>query len=435
MLDWSLLGGSPLMVVLVVLGAAAFLFLLVRTGRTWWSWGVPAAVGLTGVSVFLVYGMLTWWWRPWPDPLPPLVWAAIVAGLGAVWLAVTRSVAVPRSWWRPPRNLVLALVVVLAAAELANVQFGQYPTVRDAFGLPQPNQVAFPKVAGQARELVAPRPGDPLADVWQAPKWMPRHGAVAEVTIPGTVSHFAARTGWVYLPPAYLSAPRAELPVLVLVGGQPGNSDDWLDGGMLAARMDRFAATHHGLAPVVVMPDDLTAPTVNPMCLDSRIGDAGTYLTKDVPDWIRTHLQVNTDTRTWAFGGISNGGTCAVQMGVSAPRVYPTFLDLSGENRPNSGTVAQTVDAAFGGDLAAYHAINPLDVMARTRFPDSAGQFVAGAADDRYRRQTEQMYRAALAAGMDAHMHVLPGGHSWAVWGPALSTLMPWLAARMELTR
>lgn len=433
MLGWSLLGGSPLMVGLVGLGGAGFVALLLRRGRLWWSRAVPAVVGLTAVSVFLVYGALTWWWRPWPDPLLPLMWFAVVLGIGAVWLALARSVVAPRSWWRPPGNLVLALVVVLACAELANVEFGEYPTVRAALGLPQPDQVGFHAVTGH-RDLVRPRPGEPLSAVWHPPRGLPARGVVAPVTIPATMSHFAARPGWVYLPPAYLSTPRAELPVLVLVNGQPGNADDWLDGGMLAARMDRFARAHDGLAPVVVIPDNLTAPTVNPMCLDSRIGNAHTYLARDVPDWIRTHLQVDMNPRVWAFGGFSSGGTCALQMAVTAPARYPTFLDLSGENRPNAGTVAQTVTEAFGGDMAAYHAVNPLDILARERFPRSAGRFVVGASDNRYRPQAEQMYRAAADSGMKVKLHILSGGHSWMVWGPALSRLLPWLAHRMELT-
>lgn len=432
MLSWSLLGGSPFMVLLECAGVACLVALLVGRGRVWWRYAVPIAVVLTGVSVFLVYGTLTWWWRPFPDPLPPLVWFAIVVGLGAVWLALTRSLTPPLRWWHPLRHLALAVVVVVAAAELVNVQFGEYPTVRDALGLPLTDQVALSSVRSGV-PMVAARPGRPLAQVWHPPKWMPKQGVVAPVDIPGTVSHFAARPGWVYLPPAYLTTPRAELPVLVLVNGQPGNTDDWLDGGMLAARMDAFAAAHEGLAPVVVIPDDLTSPTVNPMCLDSRIGNAHTYLTRDVPNWITHHLQVNPDPRTWAFGGFSNGGTCAVQMAVTAPHRFPTFLDFSGENRPTTGTLAQTVADAFGGDVSAYDAVNPLDILARQRFPEVAGQFVAGASDSRFRPQTEQMYRAALAAGMRVEMHLLPGGHSWAVWGPAFSELLPWLAARTGL--
>ncbi len=44
-------------------------------------------------------------------------------------------------------------------------------------------------------------------------------------------------------------------------------------------RLDRLAAAHHGLAPIVVMPDQLGEATRNPMCVDGPLGDSRTYLT------------------------------------------------------------------------------------------------------------------------------------------------------------
>jgi S-formylglutathione hydrolase FrmB len=431
MADWSLLDGAPLMVAIMAAGAAGLLALLSRRRRTWWTRAVPVAVVATGVAMLLVYGTLVWWWRPFPDALSPVIWFAITAGVFGIVLAVVRSVAPPRRWWRPPLYVVLAAVVVLASAELINVQFAQYPTVRSALGLPQPNQVALHSVDGR-RPVVRAAPGDPLADGWRAPPGMPAKGAVSPVSIPGTVSHFAARPGWIYLPPAYLAQPRAELPVLVLVNGQPGNTDNWLGGGDLAARLDAFAAQHAGLAPVVVIPDDLTRVTLNPMCLDSRLGNAFTYLTQDVPNWITSHLQVDPNPRHWAFGGFSNGGTCALQLAVTAPHRYPTFLDLGGDDRPSTGTVAQTISDAFAGDAAAYHRVNPLDILARQHFPGVAGQFAIGVGDP-YRPATERAYRATGAAGMDVRLHEAPGGHSWTVWGPAFTAALPWLAQRQGL--
>jgi signal transduction histidine kinase len=78
---------------------------------------------------------------------------------------------------------------------------------------------------------------------------------------------------------------------------------------------------------------------------------------------------VNPNTATWAIGGVSNGGTCSLQMAVTAPDVYRTFLDISGEAEPTLGGHADTVAATFGGDEAAFAAVNPLDVLAARSFP------------------------------------------------------------------
>jgi S-formylglutathione hydrolase FrmB len=308
------------------------------------------------------------------------------------------------------------VLVLLAAAAGVNAHYGEFPTVRTAFGLPYTDEVEFADTPRYAARLVARVAAVPLERTWTPPPDMPATGRVAQVTIPATVSGFAARPAWVYLPPAYLGTVRARLPVLVLVGGQPGAPSDWLDGGDLAARMDAFAAVHHGLAPIVVMPDALGEPLANPLCLDSRLGEAATYLGVDVPAWVGDHLDADPAR---AIGGMSYGGTCALQMGLNAPEVYPTFVDISGQAEPTLGTRAQTVAAAFGGDEAAFRAINPLDLLAARTFPDTQAYLVAGSEDTEYRPQAEKVYTALRAARIPATLTLLPGGHTWQVWGRA----------------
>ena len=191
---------------------------------------------------------------------------------------------------------------------------------------------------------------------------------------------------------------------------------------------------HAGLAPVVVVVDQLGDPLRNPLCMNSALGQVATYLSVDVPAWIRATLQVNPDTATWAIGGLSNGGTCSLQMAVTAPQVYRTLLDISGEAEPTLGDHAGTVAAAFGGDEAAFAAVNPLDVLAARSFPDTAGYLVAGAQDDEYRPQAVRVHEACRAARLDVQLHVLPGGHTFEVWGPGLSGALPWLGTRLGIT-
>lgn len=337
------------------------------------------------------------------------------------------------------RALPVVLVACLVGAGIAVATTWALragPAISAALGLPGP--VAYGRVLPDTPRVVSAPPGVALQDVWHAPAEMPRVGTVAEVDIPGTASGFVNRPGWIYLPPAYLVTPRPALPVLVLLPGQPGGPGDWLDGGELARRMDRFAADHGGLAPVVVMPDDLGAEDGNPLCLDSRRGNAATYLTVDVPDWIRRTLQVDQDTARWAIGGLSHGGTCSLQMALQDPQLFPTFLDISGQDEPSLGDRAQTVAAAFGTgpDAAAdFTAVNPLDELRTTRYPQTAGRLVAGSDDTEFGPQARTVIAALQAAKVPATLTVLPGGHTWDVWGPGLDLELPWLASRMGITR
>jgi len=221
-----------------------------------------------------------------------------------------------------------------------------------------------------------------------------------------------------HLPPAYLTSQRPLLPVLVVLSGQPSSPRDWLDGGRLAAVLDRHAAAHDGLAPVVVMPDPLGSTLANPLCLDSRLGRVQTYLSVDVPAWIRASLQVDPDPHSWAVAGSSAGGTCALQLALTAPRVYPTFLDIAGQTEPTLGSRARTVAAAFGGDTAAFTAVNPLDLLAHHRYPDTAGFFIVGRGDAVYGRRPSCSPGPPARPGCASTTASCPAGTTGACRGP-----------------
>jgi S-formylglutathione hydrolase FrmB len=258
---------------------------------------------------------------------------------------------------------------------------------------------------------------------------------VTEVDVPPTRSGFTARRAWLYVPPAYFAADHPLLPVLMLLGGQPGSPRDWLDGGRLAQRMDAWAGSHGGLAPVVVMPDPLGGPVDNPMCLDSALGRADTYLSQDVPAWVQSHLQVDPDHGHWAVGGFSYGGTCALQLAVGHPAVFRTFFDASGQQAPTLGDPARTLAAAFHGDRAAYAAQDPLTELASHSWAasGSAGYLVVGTQDPDYQRQQQVVAAAASAAGLPVIATELPGKHAWTVCGAGFDQALPWLSQRMGL--
>ncbi|MCG2624537.1 hypothetical protein LVY72_21850 [Arthrobacter sp. I2-34] len=138
-----------------------------------------------------------------------------------------------------------------------------------------------------------------------------------------------------------------------------------------------------------------------PLCLDSQVARSATYLSVDVPAWVHSTLGAGTaGSRQWAIGGLSSGGTCALQLAVNFPQAYPTFLDLSGETQPSvRGGRARLVDEYFDGDEDAFIAQNALDVLARHRFPHTAGRFVAGTADSKYGTELDPLYGFSTAAG------------------------------------
>ncbi len=131
-----------------------------------------------------------------------------------------------------------------------------------------------------------------------------------------------------------------------------------------------------------------------------------------------------------AIGGFSFGGTCTLQLSIRRPPVYPSFLDIAGQAEPTLGDRAQTVHATFGGDEAAFLAVNPADELRRIRYPFGAGLFTVGHEDAEFRSQAQKATDAARGAGMSVGLLELPGGHSWSMATDALDRGLPWLAGR-----
>ena len=422
---------GALPVLLTLTGTAALVFLLARRPQWWWRKAVPAAVGGT-VAVMVLAIIVLAVWRPFPDALPARVvfWAAF----GVLGLALGLANAPSASWRRRAASVVAVLSMVAVTALQINAEYAYRPTLRAALGLHNADEVNFTAIAPPEPDPApAPEPPKPLWQTWHPPPDQPVVGAVTQVNIPGPVSGFAGRAASLYLPPAYLSSARPALPVLVLISGQPGGPIDWVLAGKLATTMDSFAEQHGGLAPIVVVPDGTGAPLANPLCMDSALGNVETYLAVDVPEWLKQNLTVDPDTRHWAIGGFSYGGTCALQLALRRPRLFPTFLDISGQEEPTLGGRARTVRLAFGGDDSKFRAVNPLDILASENFPDSAGILATGDGDLESSRQADQVAEAARKAGMAIQVSRAPGKHSWAIATEALSSGLPWLAARAEL--
>jgi S-formylglutathione hydrolase FrmB len=435
LLDWSLLSG-PVPIGLRVIGGAAALWLVSRTVLT----PRPRSVKIAELTACLVIAAIVTVildhlarrvWMLFPDRLDPAVYLFTGVAAFAVCTAVTRI----GSERRVPRGMLLvsaAAVVVAASANQVNAIYGVYPTSRDALGMAHYDDITLRDAHTDARLLpdVAP-----VESRWSPPKELAPGGKLTSAPIPAPRSGFAARDAKIYLPPAYFTDPRPQLPVLVLLSGQPGGPQDWISAGKLVRIMNGFAAAHHGLAPLVVVADATGSRFADPLCLDSRRGNADTYLAKDVPAWIKAHLTVDPDPQDWAIAGVSYGGTCALQLATNHPDVYPTFLDISGSAEPTLGDRIRTLTETFGGDQAAFIRVNPLDLLRDRRYPSSAAGIVVGVADKDTQPDAQRVHAATSAAGMTSHYSEVPGSHDWRAFSAALVRELPWLAQRIGLTR
>ncbi|BCW63645.1 alpha/beta hydrolase-fold protein [Arthrobacter sp. StoSoilB22] len=427
--DVSLVDG-PFLWFSIACGGVGGAYLLWRRRRSWLLL-VPASLLVAIGVVALIHWILVDLLASFSENLPFQTVAWAVPAVAAVLLCVARF---PRNSWRGRSFSVAAMFgVLLLCVVQINLYFGLNNTVSDLLG----TAVARiqPLEASLKRSPDA-KPG-PALSAWKAPDSMPRNGVLRKAAIPGTASGFNARDAYIYLPPAYQTAERPTLPVLVLFAGQPGGPADWLTGGQLRSLLDQYAEAHKGIAPVTVVVDPNGSANANTMCMDSKIASVDTYLSQDVPTWITETLDVSRDHKLWAVGGFSFGGTCAMQMGTSHPDLFASILPFAAEREPAlAKDRSKTISDSFDGDVESFESRTPLVLMQQRDFSGSGVYLVSGEADHEFTSYMHELADAARNAGFATEEHSIPqAGHSWDAVIRGMPGGLDFLASRWGLRR
>lgn len=391
----------------VVYGAAAvgillFIILFMRPSGRW------TLRALSGIGVGVLFGAILLWlmvdvWDVFKVPIKFGMRFWFIGAFAALGLAVV-SFSGSRRW----RKWLAALSIpafLLVAGTGINAEFGLNRNLGALLGISTAENMALPQQAKKsgADEKV------PLWKSWKPPSDMPVTGLQGVQQIPNTKSGFVARAAGIYLPPAARTANPPRLPLVIMLMGQPGNPDT----SFIGAVLDKYAAAHNGLAPIVVVADQIGPDQKDTLCLDTQAyGNVETYLMKDVVDFAKKNLSILQDPKFWTIAGYSNGGQCAISLAAKYPQVFGNVLDISGEEFPGAENPGATLAEIFNGDQAAYDAQKPLNIMAGKHFKDHTAIFTVGSDDPFYVAAATKVAAGAQAAGMNTtYFEVLNGGH------------------------
>lgn len=378
--------------------------------------GIPA-----GVVIPLAADVILHLSGAYPNrfPVSAFVWGGVwvLALVGAVvgWPTATL--------WLRAISCVAILLTAVVVADALNATYVRYPTVGRLVDLDAVNLVPNAQL-----QVIR----DEVAKTGR----LPSRGVVVSVHIPATVSKFNAHDAFVYLPPAWFATIIPVLPTLILLPGEPGSSADWTQQGKADHIADQFAAGHHGLAPIIVMPDPNGFLTVDTECVNSSFGQAETYLVQDVPAFARATYDANEGPRSVAVAGLSAGGFCSLNLALRNPNVFPFFASYSGLASPvyQEDPRTDTVKILFDGSNQKFQENNPIVLLKNASFPGLAGWFAVGKDDARPLAAAQRLQPAAQAAGIDTCIEVLPGGHDFGVWDQAFTDSLPWLSWKLGLT-
>lgn len=393
---------SPAMWITFAVAGLLALILLIRRPSARWLLRAAVGIGAGAVIGIAAYVIANATGAFGVDlPVGVAVWAAAgLAGVGLAIVSLWDSAA-----WRKVVAIIAIPWFLITAAVGVNAVFGLNPTLGSVFGI-----VSGEKIDLDSAGSATGAPDQPIYQTWKPPSGMPAVGERGTQKIEGTVSGFVARDAGIYLPPAALVPDAPALPLVVMMMGYVGNPDPTIISDVL----DQLAAQHDGLAPIVIVADQLGGDGSNdPACADSAAyGNAETYVTTDVVNWARENLKIIDDPRYMTIAGYSNGGGCAIKYGAKYPETFKNIIDVSGEEYPGSEDVDSVVATIYGGDQAAFDASKPVQIMQSApagTYEASTAIFTAGSEDPGFLAAATTVSNEAIEVGMSVTLYVVPG--------------------------
>ena len=342
-------------------------------------------------------------------------------------LVLRRRGGSPRwQWLAAPLALLLTTAV---SANSFNRYYAYYPTVGSIVSSPTAHQVS----AAQVEVMRLQSAG--VAGLPRASGAVPTHGVTFQVTIPGVVSGFRARPAWIYLPPAFFASHHPILPVVMLLEGTPSEPVDWFRAGRADRTADRFAASHHGLAPILVLPDQNGSFFGDSECVNRPNARAEDYLTIDVRNFVMAQYGAPHNPSAWAVAGLSAGGTCAFDLAMRHSNLFGLFGDFAGDPAPQIGSPAQTLHGLFRGSDRLRRQFDPVNLLvSRPHHRRMIGFFEAGRGDRARARTGHALATLAALNGVHTRWMTVPGAHNFVVWGESFHAALDYFWPQFRCT-
>lgn len=430
--DISLINQDRLLLVCNISSVLITLVLMKQT-RRWYKTRFPYHV-LGSVAL----GIIAWTflWHAYPEdgiPLKLIIWVAISL------FALSILFTVKRSKGRLAIAGSSAFFMVLLSLLLTNNYFQYYPTLGSLVS----GGVAPSATTGIAVETTGHSiaPSASVESSYTPPANQPATGELQSIAIPGTMSHFTPRQEFVYIPPAARTTSPPKLPVLMLLSGVPGNPGDWKDRLNLQTALDDFATQHRGLAPIVIVADQTGGDGFTSTgCVDSTRGNAETYLTIDIPAYMKANYQTFSAPEGWAIGGVSDGGACSTVLAIRHPDIFSVFMSLSGETSPSIESKQEAINSLFNGSAKNFNAYDALLTLqskhASNLYAHTAGWLALGRDEQQPLVQANRtLFSEAKADNIDMTLETLPGHHGFGLWQRAFVDALPWISHRTGLTQ
>ncbi|MFD0572883.1 alpha/beta hydrolase [Kitasatospora gansuensis] len=167
-------------------------------------------------------------------------------------------------------------------------------------------------------------------------------GPIMMTTLAGPKSGVSANV-WVWLPPQYNDPKYARFgfPVLTLyAGGQSNGYNTWTDNQLPIQEIDAQLVQEQKAHPfIMIMPvQNLTADEHRSLDCSDIPGQPkmGTWLSQDVPDFVRANFRTLKGPASWGLMGASSGADCSAKLAMQHPDLYRAAVPIDGGFKADS---------------------------------------------------------------------------------------------------
>lgn len=331
----------------------------------------------------------------------------------------------PRRWLALARNLTVvllsSLLLIVALGLHLNRMNEWYPTLGDALGRPSRIDVVH---AGASSTPAAKPPATVTRHDRRTLPALPLPGSrVQSFDVPTSIGHRTWRVN-VVLPKDYSTAAAAHkaYPVLMLGHGSPGTPQVWTQKMSIAGLTDQLVHDKK-VAPFIAVAPALSPDGMDSECLIGPDDDRQmeTWLSHDVPAFIRAHLRAAPERAAWAWAGYSAGGWCSAAMVMLHPDQFAGGIVLGGYFRPWWG---QDRPSWEPGSFQARR----LDLVNPTGARPDVALYVQTSRRDTQSWPSTNLYLQTVRAPTVVEAEVnATGGHTFALWQPGLQRGVVWL--------
>ncbi|MEV4442179.1 alpha/beta hydrolase-fold protein [Streptomyces sp. NPDC049577] len=260
-----------------------------------------------------------------------------------------------------------------------------------------------------------------------------KEGKVQSVRIVGKRSQ-AINPAFVYLPPQYFQKQyeRHRFPVMVAISGYPGGIMNLAQHLQVPQTASRLLAENKMQPTIIVMVRPTIAPPRDTECVDVPDGpQAETFFTKDLPDALRSTYRVGADPSAWGVFGYSSGGTCALELAMRQPNVYPAAAALSADYKVGNDL---TTGNLFGSGPDAKQKQHEHDLIWRLQnmpAPRVSVLVTSSKKGEKNYGETEKFLKAVKEPMTSASIILPEGSHHFTTWRREIGPLMEWMSQQL----